>query len=129
MYPLRCRSQACVFGWSPTSAEKAYRESERRGAPRYPFFASAELTGLTSGARNKASTSDLGSNGCFLDTISPLPTGTVIDIQITYQGQVFAAGGAVAHSHPNLGMGVKFIALESGCASLLESWLHEAAFV
>jgi hypothetical protein len=78
-------------------------ESERRGSPCYPFFASVELTELTSGARLKASTSDLGSNGCYLDTINPLPRGTIISIQITYQGQVFAAGGVVAHSHPNMG--------------------------
>lgn len=104
-------------------------ESERRGSLRYPFFASAELTEPTSGARSKASTSDLGSNGCFLDTINPLPTGTIINIKITYQGRVFAAGGVVAHSHPNMGMGLKFIALETGCTSLLETWVHDAALV
>jgi hypothetical protein len=104
-------------------------ESERRRSLRYPFFAAAELTEPTSGARLMASTSDLGSNGCYLDTINPLPQGTVIRIQITYQGQVFVAGGVVAHSHPNMGMGVKFIALESGCSVLLETWLHEAALV
>jgi PilZ domain len=104
-------------------------ESERRGSPRFPFIAAAELTESTSGARLKAYTSDLGSNGCYLDTINPLPPGTIISIQITYQGQVFVAGGVVAHSQPNMGMGVKFIALESGCAVLLGTWLHEAAFV
>jgi hypothetical protein len=104
-------------------------DSERRRLPRYPFFASAELTELTSGIRIKGSTSDLGFNGCFLDTINPLPVGTVVNIQITYQDHVFEAGGAVAHSQPGTGMGVNFIALESGCASLLESWLHEAALV
>ncbi len=104
-------------------------ESERRRSPRYPFFAPAQLTESPSGARLKASTSDLGSNGCYLDTISPLPLGTIISIQITYQGQVFAAGGVVAHSHPSTGMGVKFIARESGCAVLLATWLHKAAFV
>jgi len=103
--------------------------SERRGLPRYPFFAPAELTELASGARIDGSTSDLGFNGCFLDTINPLPVGTIVNIQITYQGQVFAAGGAVTHSHAGTGMGVNFIALESGCASLLESWLHQAALV
>jgi len=72
-------------------------ESERRRSPRYPFFAAAELTESTSGARLEAATSDLGSNGCYLDTINPLPQGTIISIQITYQGQVFAAGGVVAH--------------------------------
>jgi hypothetical protein len=104
-------------------------ESERRRSSRYPFIAPAELTEATSGARLKASTSDLGSTGCYLDTMNPLPQGTVISIQIIYQGQGFAAGGVVAHSHPNMGMGVEFIALEAGCASLLETWLHEAALV
>ena len=101
--------------------------SERRGTSRYPFYALAELTESSSAAPTKAYTSNLGSNGCFLDTSNPLPAGTIISIQITYQGQVFAAGGVVAHSHPNTGMGLKFIALESGCASILETWLDEAA--
>jgi hypothetical protein len=104
-------------------------ESERRRSARYPFLAAAELTESTSGARLEVSTSNLGFNGCYLDTINPLPQGTIINIQITYQGQVFAAGGVVAHSHPDIGMGVKFIALESGCASLLETWLNEVAIV
>jgi hypothetical protein len=104
-------------------------ESEHRGSSRYPFHASAELTESTSAAPTTAHTSDLGSNGCFLDTSHPLPTGTIVSIQITYQGQIFGARGVVAHSHPNKGMGLKFIALESGCASILETWLDEAALV
>ena len=103
--------------------------SERRRSPRYPFFAPAELTESTSGAQLEAATSDLGSNGCYLDTSNPLPQATIISIQITYQGQVFAARGVVAHSHPGMGMGVNFIALESGCASILETWLNEVATV
>jgi hypothetical protein len=102
-------------------------ESGRRRSPRYPFYAAAELTESTSGARLGACTSNLGSNGCYLDTIKPLPLGTIISIQITHQGQVFAAGGVVAHLQPNVGMGVEFIALESGGAALLETWLREAA--
>jgi|SRR5882762_284052 len=104
-------------------------ESERRRSPRYPFFAAAELTQTTSGAQLEAATSDLGSNGCYLDTSNPLPQGTIISIQITYECQVFAARGVVAHSHPSMGMGVNFIALESGCASILETWLNAVATV
>ena len=102
-------------------------ESERRGSSRCPFYASAELAESASDAPTKAQTSNLGSNGCFLDTGNPLPAGTIVSIQITYKGQVFAARGVVAHSHPNTGMGLKFIALESGCAAILETWLDEAA--
>jgi hypothetical protein len=101
--------------------------SERRRSPRYPFCAAAELTASTSGARLNACTSNLGFNGCYLDTINPLSLGTIINIQITHQGQAFVAGGVVAHLQPNVGMGVEFIALESGCAALLETWLREAA--
>jgi hypothetical protein len=104
-------------------------ELERRRWSRYPFIAAAEVTEPISGARLKVSTSDLGLNGCYLDTINPLPKGTIISIQIAYQGEVFAAGGVVAHWRSNKGMGVEFIVLESGCASLLETWLHEAALV
>jgi hypothetical protein len=104
-------------------------ESEHRASSRYPFYASAELQEASSAAPTKAYTSNLGSNGCFLDTVNPLPAGTIVSIQITYQGQVFAAGGVVAHSHANTGMGLQFIALEAGCASLLETWLDGAALV
>jgi len=102
---------------------------ERRRSHRYPFFAPAELTESTSGIRLEAATSDLGPNGCYLDTMNPLPQGTIISIQITYQGLVFAARGVVAHSQPSMGMGVNFIALESGCASILETWLNAVAAV
>ncbi len=79
-------------------------ESERRESPRYPFLAQAELTELTSGVRIEACTSDLNSNGCYLDTLNPLQPGTIISIQITHQEQVFAAGGVVAYSQSNMGM-------------------------
>ena len=79
--------------------------SERRRSPRYPFFAAAELTESTSGARLEAATSDLGSNGCYLDTMNPLPQGTIINIQITYQGHVFAAGGCGSPFAPEDGNG------------------------
>jgi len=102
---------------------------ERRRAARYPFLAAAVWTESSSGARLEGSTSDLGPNGCYLDTTNPLPPGTIISIQITYQGQIFTAGAVVTHSQADLGMGVKFIALESGCASILETWLNEAAIV
>jgi hypothetical protein len=79
--------------------------SERRRAPRYPFFAPAELTESTSGARLEAATSDLGSNGCYLDTMNPLPQGAIISIQITYQGQVFAALLASKGHRPRISIG------------------------
>jgi hypothetical protein len=102
-------------------------ESERRRSPRYPFRAAAEVTDSESGTLLKACTSDLSSDGCYLETINPLPQGTVINIQIDSDDQVFAAKGVVIHLQANTGMGVTFIALETGCADLLKAWLRNAA--
>lgn len=104
-------------------------ESERRRRPRYPFIAVTQVTESQSGTVLEARTSDLGVNGCYVDTINPLPQGTVISIQITHQDQVFVARGLVAHVQANMGMGVTFIAVESGSETLLETWLREAAGV
>jgi hypothetical protein len=102
-------------------------ESERRNSIRYPFIAAAEVTDSESGTLLKSHTSDLSSDGCYLDAINPLLRGTIIKIQITYEGQVFAAKSVVAHLQANTGMGVTFIALETGCADLLKTWLTNAA--
>lgn len=102
-------------------------ESERRNSIRYPFIAAAEVTDSETGTLLMARTCDLSSDGCYLDKINPLLLGTVIKIQITYEGQVFAAKSVVAHLKANMGMGVTFIALETGCGDLLKSWLRNAA--
>jgi hypothetical protein len=59
--------------------------------------------------------------------IGPQDSSDLIHLQAG--ANLAAERGVVAHSHPNMGMGVKFIALESGCASLLETWLNEVAIV
>ena len=102
-------------------------EMERRRWPRYPFIAAVEVRELQSGTSLNARTSDIGANGCYVDTINPLPKGATISIQITHQGKVLVAKGTVAHLQPNMGMGIIFIAFESGCAALLETWLDELA--
>jgi hypothetical protein len=102
-------------------------ESERRRHPRYPFMAAAEVTDSESGTLLEARTSDLSSDGCYLDTINPLPQQTIIKIQIDYEGEVFVAKGVVVHLQPSMGMGVTFIALETGCADILKGWLRNAA--
>jgi hypothetical protein len=102
-------------------------ESERRKWPRYPFIAAAEIRESQSGSLLRARTSDISANGCYIDTINPLPQGSVVSIQINHEGESFSAKGVVAHLQPNMGMGITFIALESGCAAVLEAWLHVAA--
>jgi hypothetical protein len=62
-----------------------------------------------------------------MDMLNPLPLGTAVQIEITYQAQTITAKGRVIYSQPNMGMGVSFDELRSSHVTILEGWLDHAA--
>jgi PilZ domain len=99
---------------------------ERRRGPRYPFYASAQITELKSQIGMTARTSELSPHGCYMDMLNPLPLGTAVRIQITYQGLTIDAAGRVIYSQPNMGMGVSFDELQGDQEVLLNKWVEGA---
>ena len=95
---------------------------ERR-SPRFPFIAAAQVVETRTEARLQARTSDLSREGCYLDMLNPLPTGTRLKINVTHQNQQIEAFGRVVHSQLNVGMGVQFE--EIGQRAVIDSWLAE----
>jgi hypothetical protein len=55
---------------------------ERRSR-RFPFIASAQVIEARTEARLVARMSDLSREGCYLDMLNPLPTGTRLKINVT----------------------------------------------
>ena len=102
-----------------------HSNSERRGAPRHPFIASAEETDLASGARLSARVSELSLKGCYLDTLNPFPEGTQIKLVIFHGGATFTAHATVVYPQPNMGMGVVFSAVQPEQLEVLTRWLAE----
>jgi hypothetical protein len=96
----------------------------RRG-PRYPFFASADITETSSETRLAARTSEISRHGCYLDMMNPLPVKTAVQIAILYHDQSFRANGSVVYSQPNMGIGVSFDQIEPDQLVILEKWLAE----
>ena len=96
-----------------------------RKSPRFPFIASAQIVETRTEARLQARTSDLSREGCYLDMLNPLPTGTRLKINVTHQNQQLDAVGRVVHSELNVGMGVQFE--EIGQRAVIDSWLAELA--
>jgi PilZ domain len=101
--------------------------SEQRRSARYPFYASAEITELQTGAKITARTSELSRHGCYMDMMNPFPLGTNVTVHITDHEQQFEAPGHVVYSQPNIGMGVAFEALPAMQEGTLEKWLTELA--
>lgn len=99
--------------------------NEQRREPRYPFVASIDLLEAQSETRASTRTCDLSLHGCYVDTMNPFPVGSKVHITITHADTTFTADGAVAHSQPNIGMGISFTALKPDQERVLIKWLAD----
>jgi hypothetical protein len=97
--------------------------TQARKAPRFPFIASVDVIELHTDTRLKARTSDLSRQGCYVDTLNPLPNGTTLRLHFTHQAQELDAVGRVVHSQPNMGMGIEFAEIVANDPPTLDSWL------
>ena len=97
--------------------------SNLRRSPRYPFFASAEITEVESRMRLTGRTSELSRHGCYLDMMNPLTSKSVVEIQIVHDGQTFRAKGHVVYSESNVGMGATFDEMTPDHEKILEQWM------
>ncbi|MGB2591799.1 MAG: PilZ domain-containing protein [Candidatus Acidiferrum sp.] len=100
-------------------------EQKQRREPRVPFIASAELLDETSGTRMDSRISDLSFNGCYVDTVNPLPDGTVVHLKIFTITHSFETSATVVYSHAFMGMGMQFREVQPNHVEVLRMWLTE----
>ena len=105
--------------------DATYSQSERRCASRAPFIAPVEMVEMRTGSRIQARTSDLSPQGCYVDTLNPLPVGAAVRLQIQRRGKVLDVLAHVSSRHAGSGMGLVFAELAPAQSSLLASWLEE----
>src|SRR5216684_2426348 len=86
--------------------------NDKRGAPRYPLIASADVIEVETGASFSAQTSDISRTGCYIDMLNPSPQGTQLRVIIKNSDDVFEATARVVFTVPGLGMALL------SCASL-----------
>ncbi len=99
--------------------------AERRTHPRYPCTAAAEIVDSGSGARINGRTSDIGRGGCYVDTLNPLPVGSVVKIRLTKESQSFVAQAKVVYAMSGLGMGLAFTSADPEQLWTLQRWITE----
>ena len=107
--------------------QSAYAPSERRCANRAPFIAPVDLVDVRTGTRIQARTSDLSAQGCYIDTLNPLPVGSMVRLQIHRADKMLDAIAHVSSRHAGSGMGLVFSELASQQKTLLANWLTELA--
>jgi hypothetical protein len=101
--------------------------ADRREAPRYALILAAEVTDLASSAVLNARSSDVSRNGCYIDTLNPVPVGSQVRVQLRHEDAVLETTARVVYICPGLGMGLHWGNPEPEKQALLEGWLSEAA--
>ena len=108
---------------SPDSTSPSQRE--RRIAARSSFIAPAELADMRTGSRIKARTSDLSMQGCYIDTLNPLPVGSAVRVQVQHDGQVLDVLATVSSRHVGSGMGLVFADMSPAQRAVVTNWLTD----
>lgn len=96
--------------------------TEKRKAGRANLMLEVKYEGA--GVRAETRISDISNVGVFIDAMTPLPVGAVLDLTFTLpNGHFVEVEGRVAHSQPRIGMGVEFINLKPEDARIISEIL------
>jgi hypothetical protein len=68
---------------------------------------------------------DISEGGCYVQTFEPLATGTQVAFRIQARGREFHGSGTIQASHPGVGMGMFFFAVDDGQRAILKNLLAE----
>jgi CheY-like chemotaxis protein len=81
----------------------------RRVQSRLTCRLGAEIYALGSKVPQRSSLIDISPGGCYVETLSPLPPGTVIEILVRTERLKVRLKGKVRSAHMGYGMGVEFV--------------------
>jgi hypothetical protein len=100
--------------------------NDRRDSKRVPLILAVEVIEVQSGTRLSARTSDVSFTGCYIDTLNPTPTGTVVRVKLNHNGEELDLLARIVYVSPRLGMGVRFDeSISSDQLAILGRWLSE----
>jgi CheY-like chemotaxis protein len=82
--------------------------SNRRIQSRLACRLSADVFRAAEGVPNRCTLSDISTGGCYVETPSPFPPQTVVNLVVRTQTLKLKVRGTVQVTHPGFGMGVQF---------------------
>ncbi len=91
-----------------------------RPQPRYAFRCEAQFCTRGTGAHMQGVLSDISLSGCYLETLTPFPIGSQVEVRFASNGKPLTFPGIVRVVHPNMGMGIQFVDMSGELTSALE---------
>src|ERR1700730_15536424 len=82
--------------------------SNRRIQSRHACRLGADVFRMGEGVPYRCTLSDISTGGCYVETLSPFPMHTVVDLVVRTQDMKLRVRGSVQVVHPGVGMGGQF---------------------
>ena len=116
-------ARSAVGAVRPSISPRCGRESAAYHT-RQPFSSEALVADSDANIRLRARCSDLSLKGCYVDTLNPFRTGTIVRVELRTADRVLEAVARVNSSHMGMGMGLCFQDLTPDQTSVLMNWLN-----
>lgn len=100
---------------------------EKRRQPRISVSLSAEIVDIKTGVRITGRVTDIGTGGCYVDTMNTFPKDTPIDVFLVWQERTLYLSAFVAYvlNGNAIGMGVAFRGNPAQARATLQEWATE----
>jgi PilZ domain-containing protein len=107
------------------SGEGSAPHEKKRAVRRIQLVATAEVTARDTDTQLSARMSEIGLGGCYVDTLSPFPDGTLVHVRIIRDGGAFECEAKVVYIHAGFGMGIAFTNIAIDQRRMLENWIAD----
>jgi hypothetical protein len=111
--------------WKATKPAKVHNASQdRRKSARHKMALSIEVR-TKSGLPFKVRSCDVSSSGCYLEMLTPLPMGTVVELSFTIGFERVSTEATVRTSDLGVGMGLEFTRMHGDSQRRLQKQIDE----
>jgi hypothetical protein len=104
-------------------AKIAIPPSQRRRFPRHKISFPLELRDERINTPMRINATDVSGNGCYIETILPLPLGTVLRVDFYLQSEHVTISAVVRTCDPGVGNGIEFTGLPPDGKQHLQAYL------
>ena len=104
----------------PSFSQSAYAAGDSRRAARLNCKGGARVQEVGKPAGQFATLTDISTGGCYIETVSPLPPNTILDVCLDMNDIRVESRAVVKIMHPNVGMGIEFRDLRADQRSKLQ---------
>ncbi len=101
--------------------------TEKRSHVRYVCDGGVEVRPESSAGGFWGTLTDISLGGCYVQTFSPLPAGTQVNMRVQTKSVEFTCAGNVQASHPGVGMGIIFSQFPEGQQERLVALIKQLA--